>query len=104
MKRFVVEDALGEQKTFDAVDVLDPLGRQRLAFTTNPASVLLLGSRRSDCRAHPRFPAFFRRKSANHSFAVYRVRLGSQPEAPDVKFSGPRKPKPPDPPRPTARE
>ena len=39
----VVADPLGEQKPLDAVDVLDPFGRQRLALPTDPAPILLLG-------------------------------------------------------------
>src|SRR3954453_8426774 len=38
----VVADPLGEQKPFDAIDVLDPFGRQGLALPTDPAAVLLL--------------------------------------------------------------
>src|SRR4051795_4929272 len=39
----VVADPLGEQKPLDAIDVLDPFGRQGLALTTDPAPILLLG-------------------------------------------------------------
>ena len=38
----VVADPLGEQKPLDAVDVLDPFGRQRLALPTDPAPILLV--------------------------------------------------------------
>lgn len=36
MERFIVEDALGEEKAFDAIDVFNPLGQQRLAFPADP--------------------------------------------------------------------
>ena len=77
MERFVVEDALGEQKAFDAVNVFYPLSQHRPAFATNPASVLLLASRRPDHGAYSRSPAFVRQKRANQGFAVNCVGLGS---------------------------
>src|SRR3954469_22574773 len=49
----VVADPLGEQKPLDAIDVLDPFGCQGLALTTDPAPILLLGSRRLDHRTNP---------------------------------------------------
>src|SRR3954447_18260029 len=52
----VVADPLGEQKPLDAVDVLDPFGRQRLALTTDPAPILLLGGRSLDHRTNPGSP------------------------------------------------
>src|SRR4051794_21018987 len=39
----VIADPLGEQKPLDAIDVLDPFGRQGLALTTDPAPTLPRG-------------------------------------------------------------
>src|SRR6185503_6612277 len=41
----VIADPLGEQKPLDAIDVPDPFGCQGLAFTTDPAPILLVWGR-----------------------------------------------------------
>src|SRR3954466_14144882 len=53
VQRLAVADPLGEQKPLDAIDVLDPFGRQRLALPTDPAAVLLVWSRSLDHRTDP---------------------------------------------------
>src|ERR1700738_632647 len=53
-KRLVAGYTLAEQQSFDAIDVLDPLGDQDLALATKSAGVLFLGCWRFDHRAHPR--------------------------------------------------
>src|SRR3982750_2629305 len=49
----VVADPLGEQKPLDAIDVPDPFGAQDLAFTTDPAPILLVWRRSLDHRTNP---------------------------------------------------
>jgi hypothetical protein len=59
-QRLVTGDALGKQQPFDAIDVPDPLGDQRLALAAEAAAVFFLRCRRLDHRAHPRFAALER--------------------------------------------
>src|SRR3954464_1790004 len=71
----VVADPLGEQKPLDAIDVLDPFGRQGLALTTDPAAVLLLGGRSLDHRTNPGLAPLVGQQGANQSLAVDLVSL-----------------------------
>ena len=59
-QRLVAGDTLGEQQSFDPVDVLDPLDCQRLALTAKTAAVFVLRRRRPDHGADTRFAAFVR--------------------------------------------
>src|SRR3954465_3330139 len=71
----VVADPLGEQKPLDAIDVPDPFGRQRLALTTDPAPILLLGARSLDHRTDPGLAPLVGQQCANQGFAVDPVGL-----------------------------
>jgi hypothetical protein len=71
----VVADPLGEQKPLDAVDVLDPFGRQRLALATDPAPILLVWGRRLDHRTHPGLAPLVGQQGANQGFAIDLVGL-----------------------------
>src|SRR3954469_1750633 len=71
----VVADPLGEQKPLDAVDVLDPFGGQDLAFTTDPAPILLVWGRSLDHRTHPGLAPLVGQQGANQSLTVDPVRL-----------------------------
>src|SRR3954471_1672145 len=75
VQRLVVADPLGEQKPLDAIDVLDPFGRQRLALPTDPAAVLLVWGRSLDHRTHPGLAPLVRPPSANGAFAMNLVAL-----------------------------
>src|SRR3954465_14118585 len=66
----VVADPLGEQKPLDAVDVLDPFGSQDLAFTTDPAPILLVWGRSLDHRTHPGLAPLVGQQGANTGFAI----------------------------------
>src|SRR3954454_16712175 len=66
----VVANPLGEQKPLDAVDVLDPFGRQGLPLTTDPATVLLLRGRSLDHRTPPGLASLVGQQCANQGFAV----------------------------------
>ena len=68
-------DPLGEQKPLDAVDVLDPFGGQDLAFTTDPAPILLVWGRGLDHRTHPGLAPLVGQQGANQSFAIDLVGL-----------------------------
>jgi len=56
---------------------LTPLRDQYLALAAKPATVLFLGSRRFDHRAHPRFAALIRQQRAKQRLAVDPVILRS---------------------------
>ena len=79
-QRLVPGHALGEQQSFDAIDVLDPLGDQHFALAAETAAVFFLGRRRFDHRAHPRFAALIRQQRAKQRLAVDPVSL--RPPAP----------------------
>jgi len=79
-KRLVAGYTLAEQQSFDAIDVLDPLGDQDLALATKSAAVLFLGCWRFDHRAHPRLAALIRQQRAKQRLAVDPVSL--RPPAP----------------------
>ena len=80
-QRLVAGYALGEQQSFDAIDVLDPLGDQHLALAAEAAAVFFLGRRRLDHRAHPRFAALVGQQRANQRLAVDPVGLRPPPPA-----------------------
>jgi hypothetical protein len=80
-ERLVIAHPLGEQQTFDPVDVPDPLRGQRLAFPRRPAAVLLFHRRRPHHRAYPRLPAQPRQKHAQERFSIQPVRLCTPPPA-----------------------
>src|SRR4051794_6780999 len=71
----VVADPLGEQKPLDTVDVLDPFGRQRLAFPTDPAAVLLVWGRSLDHRTHPGLAPLVGQQGSHQSLTVDPVGL-----------------------------
>src|SRR5881227_2588394 len=75
----VVADPLGEQKPLDAVDVLDPFGRQDVALPTDPAPVLLVWGRGLDHRTHPGLAPLVGQQSANQGFAIDLVGLRPPP-------------------------
>src|SRR3984893_5677852 len=79
-KRLVAGYTLAEQQSFDAIDVLDPLGDQDLALATKSAAVLFLGCWPLAHRAPPRLPAFIRQQRAKQRLAVDPVSL--RPPAP----------------------
>src|SRR3954466_7196198 len=83
---FVVADPLGEQKPLDAVDVPDPFGRQGLAFTTDPAPILLVWGRGLDHRTTPGLAPLAAQRGANWGFPVDRV--GLRPPAPPGRGDG----------------
>jgi hypothetical protein len=62
--------ALGEQQSFDPVDVQDPFVGQHLALAAKSAAVFFLRCRRFDHRAHPRFAALVRQQRAKQRLAV----------------------------------
>src|SRR6202030_4668290 len=74
-KRLVAGYTLAEQQSFDAIDVLDPLGDQDLALAAKSAAVLFLGCWRFDHRAHPRLAALIRQQRAKQPAAVERRKL-----------------------------
>src|SRR6202011_6208720 len=74
-QRLVAGDTLGEQQSFDPVDVLDPLDCQRLALTAKTAAVFVFRRRRPDYGADTRFAAFVRQKRAHQSPTVDPVGL-----------------------------
>jgi len=59
---FIIGDALGEEQSFDPIDMLDPLNCQR-AVTADPAAILLLWSRCLNHGAHP-IASFVRQQGA----------------------------------------
>src|SRR3954451_11964773 len=75
VQRLVVADPLGEQKPLDAIDVLDPFGRQRLALPTDSAAVLLVWGRSLDHRTHPGLAPLVGQQGANRGFAIDPVGL-----------------------------
>src|SRR3954454_24564874 len=75
VQRLVVADPLGEQKPLDAIDVLDPFGRQRLALPTDPAAVLLVWGRSLDHRTHPGLAPLVGQQRATQAFAIDLVGL-----------------------------
>src|SRR3954467_10577880 len=75
VQRLVVADPLGEQKPLDAVDVLDPFGRQRLALTTDPAAVLLVWGRSLDHRTHPGLAPLVGQQGSHQSLTLDLVGL-----------------------------
>src|SRR3954462_8781414 len=82
----VVADPLGEQKPLDAIDVLDPFGRQRLALTTDPAPILLLRGGGLDHRTNPGLAPLVGQQCANQSLAVDLVSL--RPPTPPGRGDG----------------
>ena len=79
--RLVAGYALGEQQSFDPVDVLDPLHDQHLALTAKPASVFIFRRWQPHHRANARFPALVGEQRANQSLAVDPVGLRPPPPA-----------------------
>ncbi len=75
MQRLVSGYALAEQQTFDAIDVLDPLGDQNLALAAKPTAVLFLRCRRFDHGAHPGFAALVGQQRTKQRLAVNPIRL-----------------------------
>jgi len=76
-ERLVVGDPLREQQSLDAIDVLDALGDQRLAFATEAAPVLLLRGGRDGHGADARLAALERQQRPQQSLAVEPVGLGA---------------------------
>src|ERR1700730_9242331 len=78
-KRLVAGYTLAEQQSFDAIDVLDPLGDQDLALATKSAAVLFLGCWRfcdrltfgyaHACTTRTAFEAYTERKGVCRDFA-----------------------------------
>src|SRR6516164_3952652 len=79
-QRFIVGDALGEEQSLDPIDVLDPFGCQRLAFTADPATILLLWGRCSNHGADPRLASLICQQRAHQGLTVDLV--GLRPSAP----------------------
>src|SRR3954462_11757620 len=77
----VVGYALREQEPLDPVDMLDPLGRQRLTLTADAAPILLLPGGRLDHRTPPRLAALVGQQSPHQRLAVNPVGLGPSPPA-----------------------
>jgi hypothetical protein len=77
---------LGEQKPLDAIDMLDPFGGQRLAFTTDPAPILLEWGRGLDHRTNPGLAALVGQQGANQGFAINLVSL--RPPTPTGRRDG----------------
>src|SRR3954470_6310160 len=75
----VVADPLGEQKPLDAIDVLDPFGRQGLALTTDPAPILLVWSRGLDHRTNPGLAPLVGQQGPHQSLTVDPVGLRPPP-------------------------
>src|SRR3954468_17415283 len=71
----VVADPLSEQKPLDAIDVLDPFGRQGLALTTDAAAGLLVWGRSLEHRTHPGLPRLVAEQGAHQSLTVNPVGL-----------------------------
>src|SRR3954467_12248425 len=71
----VVADPLGEQKPLDAIDVLDPLGRARLALANDPAPILLLGARSLGHRTNPGLAPLVGQQGPHQSLTVDLVGL-----------------------------
>ena len=80
-KRLVIGYALGEQQSFDPVNVLDPLGGQRLALTAKPAIVFVFGHWRGDNGADARFAPFVSQQRTDQCLAINPIGLGSPPPA-----------------------
>ena len=80
-QRLVTGYALGEQQSFDAIDVLDPLVDQHFALAAEAATIFFLGRRRFNHRAHSRFAALIRQQRAKQGLAVDPVGLGPPPPA-----------------------
>ena len=78
-QRLVAGYALGEQQSFDPVDMLDPFVDQHLALAAETAAVLFFGRWRLDHRAHPRFAALVRQQRAKQRLAVDPVGLRPPP-------------------------
>src|SRR5208282_4199534 len=76
-QRLVVRYSLGEQQSLDAIDVLDPLGDQHLAFAAKTTTVLFLRRRRLDHGADPGFATLMGQQGAKQRLAVDPVGLSS---------------------------
>ena len=88
MQGLIVADPLREQQSLDAVDVLDPLGGQRLALTADAAPILRVRRGRPDHRTHPRLTALVGQQRAHQSLTIDLVGLGPAAAAGDRNRGG----------------
>jgi transposase len=88
VQRLVIGDALAEQQALDAIDVLHALLDQGAALARQATTILLLGVRRPDHRAHPRLIAPPSRQGADQRLAVDPAGVDGPREDIDVLLSG----------------